>query len=187
MSTEGRRTLDSRVRAVAGENFWNTMPLGPDGVRVVMTDGPHGVRRQVGGGDALDLEDAYPATCFPTASALSSTWDRDLLGRVGEALGVEAAALGVHVLLGPGMNIKRHPLCGRNFEYFSEDPLLSGTLAASLVRGIRRGLARHSSTSPSTTRNHSATRSTPSSTSARSESSTSADSRSPCARVSRGW
>lgn len=137
MSTEGQRSLESRVRAVSGENFWNTMPLGPDGVRVVMTDGPHGVRRQVGGGDALDLEDAYPATCFPTASALSSTWDRDLLGRVGEALGVEAAALGVHVLLGPGMNIKRHPLCGRNFEYFSEDPLLSGTLAASLVRGIQ--------------------------------------------------
>ena len=137
MSTAGRPTPESRVRTVAGENFWNTMPLGPDGVRVVMTDGPHGVRRQVGGGDALDLDDAYPATCFPTASALASSWDRDLLGRVGAALGAEAAALGVHVLLGPGMNIKRHPLCGRNFEYLSEDPLVSGTLATSLVRGIQ--------------------------------------------------
>lgn len=137
MSTAGRPTPESRVRSVAGENFWNTMPLGPDNVRVVMTDGPHGVRRQLGGGDALDLDDAYPATCFPTASALASSWDRDLLARVGAALGSEAAALGVHVILGPGMNIKRHPLCGRNFEYLSEDPLVSGLLAASLVRGIQ--------------------------------------------------
>lgn len=137
MSPVGSPSPESWVRPVSGENFWNTMPLGARDVRVVMSDGPHGVRRQVSGGDALDLDASHPATCFPTASALASTWDRGLLDRVGRALGTEAGMLGVHVLLGPGLNIKRHPLCGRNFEYFSEDPLLSGTLAASLVRGIQ--------------------------------------------------
>ncbi|GGR52073.1 hypothetical protein GCM10010251_81460 [Streptomyces aurantiogriseus] len=86
---------------------------------------------------ALDLHGSHPATCFPPAVALASSWDPELIGRVGEALGREARALGVDVLLGPGVNIKRSPLCGRNFEYFSEDPLLSGVLGTAHVVGVQ--------------------------------------------------
>ncbi len=96
-----------------------------------MSDGPHGLRAQFGIGGSL------PATCFPTACALGSSWDPELVRRVGQALGVEARAQGVGVVLGPGINIKRSPLCGRNFEYFSEDPLLSGILGAAHVQGLQ--------------------------------------------------
>ena len=102
-----------------------------------MSDGPHGVRRQLGDADHLGIAEAEKATCFPTASALAATWDPDLACEMGEALGVEARGLGVDVLLGPGLNIKRSPLCGRNFEYFSEDPILAGRMAAGLVEGIQ--------------------------------------------------
>ena len=103
----------------------------------MLTDGPHGVRKQREGGDHLGLADSVPATCFPPAVALGSTFDPELLERVGVALGEEAVAQDVGVLLGPGINIKRSPLCGRNFEYLSEDPLVSGVLGAALVRGLQ--------------------------------------------------
>ena len=102
---------------------------------IVLTDGPHGVRRQAGQFDHLGLHDAMPATCFPAAVAVGSSWDPGVAERVGAAVGREARALGVHVALGPGVNIKRSPLCGRNFEYYSEDPLLAGLLGAAHVRG----------------------------------------------------
>lgn len=120
----------------SGQSFWITKPVG-GAVSVLLTDGPHGVRRQTGAADHLGIAPSEPATCFPPAVALAQTWDPDLLERVGSALGAEARALGVDVLLGPGVNLKRDPRCGRNFEYFSEDPLLSGELGAAWVRGLQ--------------------------------------------------
>jgi beta-glucosidase len=102
-----------------------------------MSDGPHGLRHQDGSADHIGLAGSLPATCFPTASALGATWDAELVERVGAAIGREAASQDVDVVLGPGLNIKRHPAGGRNFEYFSEDPLVSGVLAAAMVRGIQ--------------------------------------------------
>ncbi len=104
---------------------------------MMLTDGPHGLRKQAGDSDHVGLNDSVPATCFPVAASLACTWDPALLEEVGAALGREARAEDVAVLLGPGLNLKRHPRCGRNFEYFSEDPHLSGMLAAALVRGIQ--------------------------------------------------
>lgn len=104
----------------------------------MLTDGPHGVRKQSGSAtDHLGVAGSEPATCFPPAVGLSQTWDPELVERIGEALGDECRSLGVHVLLGPGVNIKRDPRCGRNFEYYSEDPLLSGALGAGWVRGVQ--------------------------------------------------
>ncbi|KHO26056.1 beta-glucosidase [Mycolicibacterium setense] len=121
----------------SGASFWTTKAVGPVPA-IVLTDGPHGVRRQSGSAtDHLGLSGSEPATCFPPAVGLSQTWDPALVERVGRALGDESRALGVHVLLGPGVNIKRDPRCGRNFEYYSEDPLLSGTLGAAWVRGVQ--------------------------------------------------
>lgn len=105
--------------------------------RRFFSDGPHGVRKQEGEGDHLGLNASVPATCFPTAATIANSWDESLGEEIGKALGEEASALGVDVLLGPGLNIKRSPLCGRNFEYFSEDPYLAGKMAASYVRGIQ--------------------------------------------------
>ena len=104
---------------------------------IMVTDGPHGLRKQMGDSDHLGLSNSVKATCFPTASALASTWDNELVYQVGEKLGDECLTEDVSVILGPGINIKRHPLCGRNFEYFSEDPYLSGKLASSLIKGIQ--------------------------------------------------
>lgn len=121
----------------SGASFWTTKAIGAVPA-IVLTDGPHGVRRQSGSAtDHLGLSGSEPATCFPPAVGLSQTWDPELVERVGRALGDESRALGVHVLLGPGVNIKRDPRCGRNFEYYSEDPLLSGTLGAAWVRGVQ--------------------------------------------------
>ncbi|TXI61253.1 MAG: beta-glucosidase [Mycolicibacterium mageritense] len=104
----------------------------------MLTDGPHGVRKQSGSAtDHLGVAGSEPATCFPPAVGLSQTWDPELVERIGVALGDECRSLGVHVLLGPGVNIKRDPRCGRNFEYYSEDPLLSGALGAGWVRGVQ--------------------------------------------------
>ena len=100
-------------------------------------DGPHGIRKQAGTGDHLGLNPSLKATCFPTAATIANSWDEKLGQELGEALGEEAAAQDVNVLLGPGLNVKRSPLCGRNFEYFSEDPYLAGKMAASYVRGIQ--------------------------------------------------
>ena len=133
-----RMTLDEKAALCSGASFWRLKGNERLGLKSVMvTDGPHGLRKQAGSADHGGLSASAPATCFPTASALASTWNRDLAHQVGEALGRECQAADIAVLLGPGMNIKRHPLCGRNFEYFSEDPLLTGELAAALTQGIQ--------------------------------------------------
>jgi len=133
-----RLTLEEKAGLLSGASFWRTRAVDHADVEAaVLTDGPHGVRLQTGAGDHLGLNDSEPATAFPTAAATGSTWDPALLREVGEALGREARALGVDVLLGPGINIKRSPLCGRNFEYLSEDPLLAGVLGAAWVEGLQ--------------------------------------------------
>lgn len=133
-----RLTLAEKCRLLSGRDFWNTVAIKDRGVPgLCLSDGPHGVRRQAAKSDHLGLGASLPATCFPTASAIANSWDPALTERVGRAMGEEAAAQGVDVLLGPGLNLKRIPLCGRNFEYFSEDPYLSGKLAAGCVRGIQ--------------------------------------------------
>ncbi|MFI6818824.1 glycoside hydrolase family 3 C-terminal domain-containing protein [Nonomuraea sp. NPDC050328] len=133
-----RLTLAERASLTSGQSLWLTQAIDRAGVpSITLSDGPHGVRRQPAGGDHLGVEHSLPATCFPPAVALGSSWDADLVRRVGEALGREARAMDVQVLLGPGVNIKRSPLCGRNFEYFSEDPHLSGVLGAALVSGVQ--------------------------------------------------
>ncbi|MBW7881297.1 MAG: glycoside hydrolase family 3 C-terminal domain-containing protein [Caldilineaceae bacterium] len=129
-------TLEEKAALCTGASGWTTVPVERLGVpELVMSDGPHGVRR-VPDVHALGAP-SLPATCFPTASCLAATWNKDLLYEMGQALAQEAIALNVHVLLGPGVNMKRTPLCGRNFEYFSEDPYLAGELAASLINGIQ--------------------------------------------------
>jgi beta-glucosidase len=131
-------SLTQKAEAVSGASFWNTRPIEAAGLpEVVLSDGPHGVRLQRATGDHLGVFDSEPATSFPTAAATGSTWDPELLEEMGRALGRESRVLGVDVLLGPGVNIKRSPLCGRNFEYFSEDPLLSGALGSAWVRGVQ--------------------------------------------------
>jgi beta-glucosidase len=131
-------TLEELAALTSGATTWTTKELDRAGVRsVVLADGPHGVRRPHPEADPLDLAGSIPATCFPPAVALGSSWDPDLARRIGTALGVEARAAGVGVLLGPGINIKRSPLCGRNFEYLSEDPLITGVLGSALVAGIQ--------------------------------------------------
>ncbi|GAA1507104.1 beta-glucosidase [Agromyces terreus] len=131
-------TLEEKASLTSGADFWSTKAVDRVGLpKIVMTDGPHGVRLQRADSDHLGIGDSVPATCFPPAVALGSSFDADLLERVGSALGEEAQAEGVGVLLGPGINIKRSPLCGRNFEYLSEDPLVSGVLGSALVRGLQ--------------------------------------------------
>ncbi|MCW2635062.1 MAG: bglB [Blastococcus sp.] len=128
--------LERKALLLSGRNFWSTEPVEEIGLpSVVLTDGPHGVRRQQADFDQVGLMDSAPATCFPPAVAVGSSWDPDIAERIGTAIGREARALGVPVVLGPGVNIKRSPLCGRNFEYYSEDPLLAGVLGAAHVRG----------------------------------------------------
>ena len=130
-------TLEEKALLTSGRDAWSTQPIERLDIPYIwMADGPHGLRRAPetylwGYGDQA------PATCFPTASALSASWDMDLMQEVGAALGVESNALGVDLLLGPGINIKRSPLAGRNFEYFSEDPLLSGKLGAAYINGVQ--------------------------------------------------
>ena len=126
------------IALTGGSDFWHTHAVPEAGLpEVMLTDGPHGVRKQAGSSDHVGINDSVPATCFPPAVGLATTWNPALLTEVGNALGEECRALKVGVLLGPGLNIKRSPLCGRNFEYFSEDPYVSGELAAALVRGIQ--------------------------------------------------
>ncbi|SEE74382.1 glycoside hydrolase family 3 N-terminal domain-containing protein [Ruania alba] len=134
----GELTLEEKASLCSGQDFWHTQAIERLGIPAVMvTDGPHGLRKQAGATDHVGLNDSVPATCFPSAAGLGSTWDRDLLHHVGAALGAETRANDVAVLLGPGVNMKRSPLCGRNFEYVSEDPYLAGELATELVQGIQ--------------------------------------------------
>ena len=133
-----KMTLAEKADFCSGADVWRLPANTRLGLPAIMlTDGSHGLRKQAADKDNPGLTGNLPATCFPTASALASTWDVDLLSAVGVALGAESAAADVAVVLGPAMNIKRHPLCGRNFEYFSEDPLLSGKLAVAMVQGIQ--------------------------------------------------
>ena len=131
-------TLEEKASLCSGLDFWHTKPVERLGIPAIMlTDGPHGLRKQASDSDHLGLNDSVPATCFPTASALAATWNRDLVVEVGQALGEECRQEQVGVILGPGANIKRTPLCGRNFEYFSEDPYLSGEMAKSHIQGVQ--------------------------------------------------
>ena len=130
-------TLEEKVLLTSGRDAWSTQPIDRLDIPFIwVADGPHGLRRAPST-DTWGYGDQLPATCFPTASALSATWDVALLREVGAALGQEARALGVNVLLGPGVNIKRSVLGGRNFEYFSEDPYLSGKLGAAYIQGVQ--------------------------------------------------
>jgi len=132
-----KMTLEEKASLLSGDNFWNTKPVKRLGIpSIMMTDGPHGLRKQGGKADNLGLNKSIPATCFPTAATLANSWDVDMLKDVGRTLAKECLKEQVSVILGPGLNIKRNPLCGRNFEYFSEDPYLTGRLAASMIRGI---------------------------------------------------
>ena len=131
--------LPAKVRLLSGSGFWTLEAVPSAGLdEIFVADGPHGLRAQGAATDHLGLGAAAPATCFPTAVTLGSSWDVELLAEVGGALGAEAAHLGVSVVLGPGLNLKRHPAGGRCFEYLSEDPLLSGRLAAAMVRGVQQ-------------------------------------------------
>ncbi len=134
----GQMTLEEKCGLLSGRDIWSTHPVERLGIpSIFLSDGPTGVRKQLGTGDHLGLNASMPATCLPTAATMANSWNLELVERMGRMVGQEAASQGVNVLLGPGLNIKRSPLCGRNFEYFSEDPYLSGKLAAALVRGIQ--------------------------------------------------
>jgi beta-glucosidase len=130
-------TVEEKVSLLSGRDDWSTKPIDRLNIPWIwLADGPHGLRRAPATNQA-GYGDQHPATCFPTASALAATWDLDLVENVGKHLGMEAQALGVNVLLGPGVNIKRSPLGGRNFEYFSEDPILAGEMGAAFIRGVQ--------------------------------------------------
>ncbi|MEH7536560.1 glycosyl hydrolase [Bacillus toyonensis] len=131
-------TLEEKASLCSGLDFWNTKGIERLGIPSIMvTDGPHGLRKQAEGADHLGIYNSIPSTCFPSAVGLASTWNKDLIHEVGVALGEECQAEHVGVLLGPGANIKRSPLCGRNFEYFSEDPYLSSQMAINHVKGVQ--------------------------------------------------
>ena len=143
--------LEQKCALLSGETVFTTRALPGKGIpAITLSDGPNGVRKQAGAADHLGLNPSVPATCFPTSSATACSWDEKLGEAVGEALGEEAAAQEVAVLLGPGLNIQRSPLCGRDFEYFSEDPILAGRMAAAYVCAASRKTA--SLPAPSTLR-----------------------------------
>ena len=133
-----KMTDEEKASLCSGADFWHTKGVARLGIpQMMLTDGPHGLRKQIGKNDHLGLNAAYPATCFPTASAAANSWDEAMIEQMGRRLGAETRAQRVGVILGPGVNIKRSPLCGRNFEYYSEDPLLAGKCAAALIRGVQ--------------------------------------------------
>ncbi|RCW60991.1 beta-glucosidase [Halanaerobium sp. ST460_2HS_T2] len=131
-------TVEEKAEICSGASWWKTAAIDRLEIpEIMMSDGPHGLRTQPDDADHLGINESIKAICFPTASATACSWDRNLLNKMGEALGEEAQTEGVHILLGPGVNIKRSPLCGRNFEYFSEDPLLASELATEFVKGVQ--------------------------------------------------
>ncbi|WP_343082702.1 glycoside hydrolase family 3 C-terminal domain-containing protein [Blautia producta] len=133
-----KMTVEEKAAFLSGKGEWDTRDIPRLNIpSMFCSDGPHGIRKQAGTGDHLGLNESLPATCFPTAATIANSWNVDLGEEIGKALGEEADVLDVQVLLGPGLNIKRSPLCGRNFEYFSEDPYLAGKMAASYIRGIQ--------------------------------------------------
>lgn len=134
-----KMTLEQKCVILSGADVFKTYAFkSPKIPSIWLSDGPHGLRKQAGASDHLGLNPSEKSTCFPTAAAAACSWDETLGEKIGEALGREAAALGVNVVLGPGLNMKRNPLCGRNFEYFSEDPYLAGKMAAAYIRGIQK-------------------------------------------------
>lgn len=134
-----KMTLEEKAALCSGQSFWTTVPIEKYGIPSVrMTDGPHGIRSEKDSVGTNIMRESYPATCFPPAVTSASTWDPDLLEEVGAAIAAEAKALGVTTVLGPGVNIKRSPLCGRNFEYFSEDPYVAGRMGAAWVHGVQK-------------------------------------------------
>ena len=131
-------TLKQKVALLSGRDIWSTYPIPQQNIPAMyLSDGPHGVRKQLGASDHLGLNASQPATCFPTAAGVANSWNPDLAEEIGRTIGKEAACQQVNVLLGPGLNTKRNPLGGRSFEYYSEDPYLSGKMAAALIRGIQ--------------------------------------------------
>lgn len=134
-----RMSLEEKALMMSGKNTWQTQDFPQYGIpSMMMSDGPHGMRTQPPeAGDHLGINASMPATCFPTAATVANSWDVQLGEEIGKALAEEAISMGVHVVLGPGLNIKRSPLCGRNFEYFSEDPYHAGKMAASYIKGIQ--------------------------------------------------
>ncbi|MBQ7579993.1 MAG: glycoside hydrolase family 3 protein [Clostridia bacterium] len=130
-------TLEDKIALCSGESFWRTKKFEKYGINpLFLSDGPHGLRKQEGKDDMLGINESRDATCFPAEVTTASSWDEQLLSEIGQAIGKEAKDQGVDVVLGPGANLKRNPLCGRNFEYFSEDPYLAGKLAAGFIRGV---------------------------------------------------
>lgn len=136
-------TLEEKAQICSGRDFWHTQDIERLGIpSVMMCDGPNGLRKQEGKGDHLGINKSIETVCYPTSSAMASSFDMELLEELGKVLGVECQAEQVGMLLGPGVNMKRSPLCGRNFEYFSEDPYLAGELAAAYVKGVQsKGVA----------------------------------------------
>ncbi|MFC4401596.1 beta-glucosidase family protein [Gracilibacillus xinjiangensis] len=131
-------TLEEKASLMSGKDFWQTQDIERLGINsIFLADGPHGIRRQAVASNKMGLNQGVPATCYPTAATVANSWNAELGEKVGEYLGEEAVSQKVHVLLGPGVNMKRNPLCGRNFEYFSEDPYLAGKMAAGYIRGIQ--------------------------------------------------
>jgi beta-glucosidase len=131
-------TLEEKASLCQGASFWFTKEITEKGVpAIMMTDGPHGLRKQTGETDHLGINKSVPATCFPSSAAVCNSWDETLMRQIGAALGQECKQEQVAVLLGPGANLKRSPLCGRNFEYFSEDPYLSSNMAKSHIQGVQ--------------------------------------------------
>lgn len=131
-------TLEEKAGMCSGLDFWQTKSIERLGIpSIMMTDGPHGLRKQKAGNDHLGIFDSVPSTCFPAGAGMACSWDRELIKQVGAAIGEECQAEDVSILLGPGANIKRSPLCGRNFEYFSEDPYLSSEMAVGHIEGVQ--------------------------------------------------
>jgi len=131
-------TLEEKAGLCSGLDFWHTKSVKRLGIpSIMMADGPHGLRKQSGEIEHLGINASVPATCFPSGATLACSWDRKLIEKVGIALGEECQAEGVSIILGPSANIKRSPLCGRNFEYFSEDPSLSSQMAEYHIKGVQ--------------------------------------------------
>jgi beta-glucosidase len=142
MKLKNKEIIDSmslleKADFLSGKNYWESLDFPKYFIgSMFMSDGPNGLRKQIKNPDAVGLNPSLPATCFPSSSTTACSWDTELLESIGRAIGEEAVSQKVNVLLAPGVNIKRNPLCGRNFEYFSEDPILTGSLAAAYIRGV---------------------------------------------------
>lgn len=133
-----KMTIEEKAAILSGKTVWQTREIDRLSIpSIFLSDGPHGIRKQAGAGDHLGLNASLNATCFPTAATIANSWNQDLGEEIGQALGEEAASMDVNILLGPGLNIKRSPLCGRNFEYFSEDPYLIGICACEITKGVQ--------------------------------------------------